>query len=527
MRAFWYGGAFDLGAWLVPILFWIVWSVVEFSALWFWGFMLRKPLIEVERLPFPWATPVSFLINNYASESNGKIALFDLKLGHIKFFYVGFILGMILGIPGQVINFWPLAFGGNALANWPVNLIAITQGPLPGALTSGSFYVIDAFSIGQLIPLDVLATVSLWWFIWGVLYQTIAVRIGLNPFTPGTGMEHDYAYTLGVFKWEQFDALVSVGIAVYVVYRYHNHIISILRKGLLGVSEEEDGVSYRFLACGAVGTLLIQMALFAITGTPILMAIIIPIFYVFIMFAWIRIMGEQHFYPYGGAYQGVVFDIGTFLGQWGSRPSPGAFNTMLMYTSLGLNGSRMSPMNIHWGFMSFKIGESTKTRSNEILYVALISIIVTAISAYFIWPWFMTRFGGYSRINSIQYDIWALPTIYSYTYGTPPSLTTLETWTYVIAGVIFVFACYTLRSRFTWFFINPVGLMMLPEGFWPSWVVAFIVKYAVLKFGGSRVFEEKWVPIAVGVGLGFGAIVLFGSLITFFGTSLPTWLARF
>ncbi|MBO3768638.1 MAG: hypothetical protein JTT16_04965, partial [Candidatus Brockarchaeota archaeon] len=69
--------------------------------------------------------------------------------------------------------------------------------------------------------------------------------------------------------------------------------------------------------------------------------------------------------------------------------------------------------------------------------------------------------------------------------------------------------------------------LMLPDGWWPTWLVAFIIKYAVLKFGGSRVFEEKWIPIAVGICIGFGGLVLFGSLIAFFGTSLPAWLARF
>jgi len=527
MHAFWYGGAFDLGPWLVPALFWIVWGIGQFVGMAIWGYFLRKPLVETEKLPFPGIAPHTYLMKYYTEEEEGTPVLFNFRLRLTKLFWIGLVIGMLLSIPGQVINFWPLAFGGNALTNWPVNLLSITEGPLPGALTSGNLYVTDVF-VAQFIPLDALATAVLYWFVFGVIYQTLAVRTGLAPFPPGAGNEGAYAWNLGPFKWMQFSWIgLSLGLAATVVVRYRKHILEILKKGLKDEKAEDDGVSYRFLAWGALGTYLLQVVLFAVTGSPIIMALIIPVFFIFYMFGWTRMMGEvEEFMPSVDTYSYLVFDAGTFLGQWGPRPSPGAFNTILMYYSYG-TGVRMSSMAMHHGFKSYKMAYETNTSGKEVLYITIISLLSTIIAVYFIWPWFMTSFGGYSRINSIRYNDWSLPGIYNWTYGTPPALTVEETWGYAILGIVVTPIIYFLRARFTWFFINPIGMLMLPNGWWPTWLVAFVIKYAVLKFGGSRVFEERWLPMATGVCIGFGTLVLFGALITFFNVSLPTWLGRF
>jgi len=530
MYAFWYGGTFDLGAWIIPILFWIIWTVAELVGFAIWGYFLRKPLIEVERLPFPGIAPALYLTKYYVQEESGIPVLFNFRLQLTKLFWIGVIVGVILSLPGQIANFWPLAFGAAAIINWPVNLLSLTQGPLPGAKTSGYFYSADAFSVAQFIPLDALATAVLYWFVFGVIFQTIAVRVGWAPFTPGAGYESSYPWTIGPFKWMQFSWIgVSLGLATIVVLRYRNHIIEIFKKGISGEKVEDDGVSYQFLAYGAISTYLIQVVLLIIAGSSVIMAILLPAFIIFFMYGWTRMMGEvQEFMPAGGTYAGLVFDMGTFLGQWGPRPSPGAFNTMLMYYSYtGDYGIRVSSLNMHHQFKLYKMAHELNTSGRDVLYVTIIAFLSTIIAAYFIWPWFMTRFGGYSRINSIAYNDWSLPSVWSWTYGTPSGLTVVETWAYAILGIIITYIIYFLRARYAWFFINPVGLIMYASDWWPTWLVAFIVKYAILKFGGSRVFEEKWLPVAAGIAIGYSAMIIFGALIIFFGTALPAWFARF
>ncbi|MEM3465063.1 MAG: DUF6785 family protein [Thermoproteota archaeon] len=77
---------------------------------------------------------------------------------------------------------------------------------------------------------------------------------------------------------------LSLGLAATVVIRYRKHFLEIFKKGFRGEKAEDDGVSYRLLAWGAIGMYLLQVVLFAITGSPIIMAILIPLFFIFYMF---------------------------------------------------------------------------------------------------------------------------------------------------------------------------------------------------------------------------------------------------
>jgi len=533
VKAFWYGGVFNLSAWIGPILFWILWLLAIHVGMTFWGYLLRKPLVETERLPFPGIAPTIYLLKYYTNESDGKPQLFNFKLNISKLFWLGFIVGMIIAIPGNLNTFMPLGSGANALTAYPIDLSPMLSGILPGALLGSTLYITDVM-VGQFIPLDALLTAVLYWFVFGVVYQTVGVKTGILPYQPG--WEGQYMSNIGPFLWARFAQVGIIGgLAFWVIVRYHKHMIDILKKGLLGEKGDDDGMPYSVIAYGAFGAYILQVILFAITGTPIIMAIIIPLVYIFFLYGWTRMMGEvEEFMPDTNTYTPIIFDIGTFLGQWGPRPSPGAFNTLVLYKAYGSgvdgDAGRMSAWHMHHFFKGYKMADEMNTSAKEVVIVGLITMASTTIFAAFVWPWFMTRFGGSSNIYQLEHA--SLGSIYAFTYGTPPGsggvgFTVTVTWTYLILGIITVYIIYILRARYAWFFINPIGMVMLPWGWWSTWLIAFIIKYSVLKVGGSKFFEEKWIPFTVGFLMGFGAISLFGALVMFFGTALPTWLGRF
>lgn len=521
VKAFWYGGAFDFAAWLGPIIFWILWALAIYLGMTFMGYTLRKPLVEIERLPFPGVASTIYLLKYYTTETDGKPLMFNFKLNISKLFWIGVIVGIIFSIPGQIANLMPMYSGANALVAYPVDL-SILSGVLPGAVLGGTIYITDIM-VGQFVPMDALATAVLYWFVFGVLFQTTSVRVGWMPIGGPPP-----------FLWDTFAWLGIVpGLGVYVIWKYRDHLYNIFAKGLKGEREEDDGVSYSLIAWGSIGTYLLQVVLFAIIGTPIIMAILIPLLYTVFMYGWTRQACEiDEFLPDTSTYAPIIFSTGTFLGQWGPPPSPSsaAFNTILLYHAYGCgvdgDAGRMSAFQMPHFFKSYKLAYETNTKSSDVMVIGLITMISTIIFAYFTWPWFMTRFGGSSTIYQLEHadlDDNILP----WTYGTPPSRPTIpEAWTYFIVGIITVFIIYYLRAKFVWFFINPIGTAMLPGGWWPTWLIALVIKYVVLKIGGSKFFEEKWIPFVVGFIAGFAALYIFGAAIVFFGTALPAWISR-
>ena len=526
LNAFYYGGAFDFGVWAPSMIFWMAWAIALFGGGILWSFALRKPLIEVERLPFPGIMPTVVLIREYyESGASGRPRLFDFSELSTKVLWIGFIIGCIMSVPIIVNAFLPSPWIWY-IHQYEVNLIPITEGAFPGATFAGAVYVTDVF-VGQFIPLDMLATAVLWWFLCGVVYQTIGVRLGVLPYTPGsTGTE--FAWDTGPFKWMRFSHYLSVGLGVWLIINYRHHIANIIKSGLgFSTGSQEEGVSYRLVVLGGILAYIAIVILMCLGGAYAPFAIVIPLFYILYMFGWVRMMGEaQEFMPSVPFYQLPAYDVGQALGGWGSRPDPAALPSMMFYYSFGCGGARMSALAMHHFFKSYKLAYETRTPAKGVVVVGLLSIISTAVFGYITWPWWYSLVGGYSRSRAIEYHIWNLPGPWNLSYGTPPPISSAEEWGYMIGGIIFVMLVYTLRLRYTWFFINPVGMMALPHWWWPTWLIAFVIKYLVLKIGGARLHERYVIPFSAGFCAGYGAFVIVSAFIAFFTLAYPEFIAR-
>lgn len=528
LNAFYYGGAFDYGVWLPSMMFWILWAIALYVGSYFWGFLLRKPLIEEERLPFPGIMPTEMIMRYYYEEGERR-GLFDIKRIVTKVFWVGFIVGCIVSSPTIINAFLPSPWVWY-IHGFEFDWTPFTESFLPGATMGGYFYLTDTV-VGQFIPLDVLATGVLWWFAMGVIYQTVGARMGFIPWTPGTTASGTTAaaWTTGPFKWMSFAQFMTLGLGLWVAFMHRRHIINIFKAGLgldKGLPSGEEGISYRTIVYGGISCLVILIILFLAGGAYAPMAVILPLFYILYMWGWTRMMGEvQEFMPSVGTYSGMAFDMGTALGGWGGRPSPAALNTQMLYDSFG-GGARMSSLVMHHHFKSYKLAHTFKTRARDILVVSVITMVTTAVAAYLIWPAWYAAVDGYSISRAIEYHIWELPGPWSYTYGVAPAVGVAETWGLAISATVTAIVIYFLRARFAWFFINPVGMMMLPHWWWPTWLFAFVTKYLVLRIGGARLHDKYVIPLAAGFLAGFGAFVIIASFVMFFTLSVPEFLAR-
>lgn len=527
LNAFYYGGRFDFAAWLPSMVFWMTWAIALFCGGYLWAFPLRRPLIEVERMPFPGIMPTVYLVESYYTIDEGqKRRLFNLAAMDSRIFWIGFIVGAISSAPIVINAFLPSPWLWY-IHQFPVDLIPITQTFLPGATFAGALYITDVF-VGQFMSLDVLATAVLWWFLWGVLYQSIGVRAGFLPWTPGsTGTE--FAWTVGPMKWMRFSWHLSIGLALWMFWNYRRHIFDIIKAGfgMSKTSAEEEGVPYRFIVWGGILCWIILAALMIAGGVHPAFAVVIVPFYIMFMWGWTRMMGEaQEFMPSGPFYSIVAYGIGQAVGAWGSAPDPRALTGMAFYYSFDMGGSRMSSLAMHHHFKSYRLAAATKTLARDVLIVSIITVIMTAVFGYIEWPWWYATVGGYARSRAIEYHVWNIGGPWSFSYGTPPAIPLTEELGYVFSAIAFVFLIYWLRVRFPWFFLNPIGMMVLPHWWWPTWLAAFLIKYITIRIGGARMHERYVVPFSAGYCAGYGAIVIVTAFIAFFTFAWPEYVAR-
>jgi hypothetical protein len=238
-------------------------------------------------------------------------------------------------------------------------------------------------------------------------------------------------------------------------------------------------------------------------------------------------MGDVHeLMPPGPFYNIVAYDIGQALGGWGPRPDPRALLGMAFFYSFDMGGARMSALAMHHFSKSYKLAWETKTSAKDVVIVALLAIISTAVFAYLTWPWWYVLVGGYTRATAIEYHVWNLPGVWGLTYGTPPVLTSAEEWLLMIAATVFTFALLKLRLKYVWLFLNPVGMMVLPDSHWPTFLAAFLIKYITIKVAGARFHESYVLPFSAGFCVGFGSLVVFSEFIGFFALAAPTFFTR-
>ena len=87
-------------------------------------------------------------------------------------------------------------------------------------------------------------------------------------------------------------------------------------------------------------------------------------------------------------------------------------------------------------------------------------------------------------------------------------------------GIVATIFMLVMRSRFTWFPLNPLAYAIVPSwsGFvlWFSFFLAWLIKSLVLRFGGGSTYRQL-APLMIGLILGEFTMQVFWTLIVMFG----------
>jgi len=536
LGAYYRGGAFDFGPWLPSMLFWSLWMIVVYVGGYFFAAPLHEPLVKVERLPFPYASAIAYTIDWSTREEKGKSALFGLRLTLAKAFWVGAVIGMLVYLPSMISALTPITFP-IYLISPPVNewIQGFMTPILPGARFTGWFAPTEIV-IAALAPMDALITAVIYWLVTAVIYPVVGVKMGFLPYYVGIEGTATYYQEQGPFKADWFAYWgVIPGVALWMIYRYRDHFLNIFKVGFNpgkypGLPHEEGGLSYRTLALGIIGFFILLVILWIAVGASPLMAILGPLYFIIYMYGWTRLQAEG-MHTASSTYHVLPFyDMGSALGQWGSRPDPRAMTSVAAFISTGQPGfERQSAVSMPNQFLLYKIADMNKTRFKDILLISAVTVISASITVSFLTPWWYAVNGGREVLGMVEYHTWNWPWIWNLSGGTPPWIVTpAESAGYTFGGIIFVFVVYQLRAMFPWFIINPIGIALpavwgMAHGMFWTW--AFIIKFIVLRIGGVRVFEQYYIPAAVGFAMGTGVLYFVTSVIALVTRAIPAMMA--
>jgi len=517
------GQTIDWSQWMAPMAFWILYFITWTTWSYMIAFMLRKQMVEVEKLPFIMVLPTAYPIVWSTEPKDSPESLFNFKTNLAKIFWAMFILGFIGTIPDLLRYFLPFIPPSSEWSTHPINLNAFTQSILPGASLVGNF-IIPRAAIFTLLPLDFLVSAVVGWFVVFVVYPSIGVATGLLPYTPGA--ENNpwyYGQTVGPMRAiYATNTGIILGIGLYALYMAWPNIKRIFTS-LYGEDVEEQGVSYRFVSISFIVLSIIFIALFCIVGAPI--AIVIPL----LIFYFINEVGNIYtmgYYPYltDFAWFTVPFSYytGLSLGFWGSEiPNPSVVAARTIGMSACLN-IRYISYNGRLLCGAFKIGDMARARAKDILYMMIIVAVLSAIVAIPGTVWLVHNYGAKNLSLPVTSGIHAQGLWY---VAQPPIITPDIFLSHSIGGALITLLLYALRLRFPEFMINPVGMAVAifsPTWYgFPNMLVALIIKWLILKAGGVRLWEERAIPAIIGFTCGYGFTYVLIQWLAFFTKVMP------
>jgi hypothetical protein len=523
------GTAVPWGAWLMPMFYWILLSLmICFSGL-FVSCIMRKQYIDVETLPFPITTPITTMAKEQSF----------FKMKNLRYVLIGMLIGFI----------WPtnLAFFLNAIypplalsVPGSVDLAPFLWSILPMAILAIDWGNIAVLAFGYLIPNDILLTSVLLHLVFLWIIPPIEVSMGL------LSAPANYAAS-GMWLYRYSDAAMKAPVHFQDITRYGAMIglgvIPLLlqwksiARSLRGVihpnreMESKEPLPYRWAWAGFAVTTAITLYLLSLGGMPLWMGVVFLLLFNILSLGITRIRGESggwignaeemispiHATLYQIGFEGNIQDEAVKATAWRSLLLAGT------YTWWGTLVALPPPIT---SMEAFKIAAVTKTRTKDLFICISIAIVVAILIGFPFALWGIYNYGVtsrwlYSRIDASfmgDQGFWQNLRLAFYVGGAPVSWTFPPDWIQTGLGVALVGIFTLLRMQYIWFPLNPVGIplagLVLSPSYMFLWLIAYIIKYVTLKVGGTKLYEEKGVPIAIGIIITWATILFLSGIIT-------------
>ena len=501
-------GQVPWGAWLVPLLVWggaialMYWMMACLST------MIRKQWAQNEALSFP-LLRLPLELTQDVDKPGGALVGDFFRNGLMWIgFGIAVFIELLRGLHGYFSDVpdFPLTLDTAQLfTEAPWNQIGVAR------------ILVWPVIVGITYLLTSEISFSLWFFFWFIKFQLIgAYLIGYPAASLPKPVGGFGGYSNSVFTFYQQVGcyLAYVGIIVYTGREHLKHILlRSLGRRRADAEESTEAMSYPLAFWGFVVSFGLLVGWGVAAGLNPMLALVMWTLYVVIILALTRIIAEA----------GLLFvQHGWYpLGTLGQITGAGADHWLLGASSLPaastIQGALMTDLR---GFLmpsfiqSFKLAHDRKIALRPLLaLIFACSLITMAMGVY------MNVKMGYEQ-GGLSLDSWyagakgasEIPAISTVNLAQGVKEASYWNVAWIGLGVLLTCGMMLMRSRFAWFPLHPIGLLVAqtyPMGaLWFSIFLGWGCKVLISKFGGTDSYR-KGVPLFLGLALGDVMMMLF------------------
>jgi hypothetical protein len=542
------GGPLDWGPWISPFFIWSLYYLITIVSIYFFQLLLRKPIIDVERAPFPFAMNAIELIKHAKAEEGRRSVFSPRNIPEFPMFWFGVFMGMFV-IGSYTFSAWmPWIVRG-----WPefnVPFLSSTGGGgwlyldiylkdvLPGPSWVFQFDWTRTWAITAFAPMSVLYTAIITMIVIQYIIPLVGVSLGILDWSYRGGFwaswyyeeqaQYGFAFDhLGIGGW-----LYGLGVAV-IIFNWR-HIASTLRKAIKGEPRElGEPWSWRTVWIVWPLTGIISIGLMLVSGISFILAValylqtlLLCLFATVIFSKFGASMANNLRWSYVSA---PIKDLGSALGYWGNPPGTAAFTT-IAFSNLTLN---YIPWHYSWqsggGLGIHKLSKDLGADERAVSLALLIAMGVLLIVIGPLTFWWIHVAGGQHMIAAygLAYDGgWGTQFTAGSALSSLLNNKTEELFSFIVnpypaavAGFIACIIVFFMHARFAWFFLDPVGVLVGGSAYywWPSYggsiLMMTAIRYLVMRIGGARVYNKYWIPFTLGVFAGLVVPNLFVGIV--------------
>lgn len=493
------------GLWLVPLAAWSVLILAVYGMLGCLAVMLRAQWAEREALAFPLLRlPLQMTEDMDEGASQSRTSGFFRN----PTMWVGFGIAVFIEMLNGLHFFYP------EVPEFPLSL---ASGPLFSEAPWNQIGNMDLKVYPAIVGISYLLTSEVSFSLWFVyLFTKIQLILAYSLGFPPNSMPTPFwtrGWAKGFIGYQQIGAYFAyVGLLLWLGRRHWAHIFRrAIRKEKATPAEASEALSYPAAFWGFVGTLTFVILWTWASGVGLPLSILLWASYLVVAMGLTRIVAEG----------GLMFvhtgwmTLGPLAFLFGAGPDK-LINAANAAPASIVSSSLMFEMR---GFLLPSFVQGMKLAHDRKIAMRPLMALIAAVTvvSFGISIWMIVHLGY--DVGGLQLQKWwasaATPQSAIHTVGIAKGLgdeNLLANWGWVSVGALMTWGMMAARSRFLWFPLHPIGLLMcVPFAMFTMWVsimLGWLAKTMISRYGGTDTYR-KLVPAFLGLALGDIMMVVF------------------